>query len=232
METNYLEQKIKNAKSFLLSRLPTQVLELSWPVYTMHIDGEEYQNLYNRETSSEAALIEKLQKFLDGLPIQAPFFAKIAGITPKDVYRVNTVPFYDAKSIIETFKDSMRILDLVYFFWKTQTPIPIDIRPFEQLEPRYEFRVLVKEGKIMGISQYYFKEDFAYTQEECARFEESIRKLVPTITPYLEEKSYSLDVYLADPNKTKIIELNPYAESDPCLFRHKLQDGSFQVYSR
>lgn len=106
------------------------------------------------------------------------------------------------------------------------------LRPFIHIEKRNEFRVFIYDGEINGISQYFYNETFNYTEQELEDIERTITTFVQgVVIPNVPRSNLVCDVLVNTGGKlVKLIELNPYWMSDPCLFGAYSQlDGSFKI---
>lgn len=94
------------------------------------------------------------------------------------------------------------------------------LRQWFDINPALEFRVFLRDGKVLGVSQrdlnyYNFLEPLANDLKD------SIDEFVEDVfLPKFSEKSCVLDVYIPRPyNKLFLIDVNPFARStDPLMF--------------
>lgn len=157
------------------------------------------------------------------------FFIKTISRSPKDYLSDGGKPIaltsvYEA---IWAITSSMRCLDdgvLLYALDKFY----LVVRPYVDFKERDEWRVYVEDGKIVGISQYYYTTPFGYSQEELAATEKSIRDFMRDIVlPNVSIPSYVADIVFNP--KPLLLELNPFGLSDPCLFgSYNSLDGSMK----
>jgi hypothetical protein len=106
------------------------------------------------------------------------------------------------------------------------------IRPYIDFHPSEEWRILIEDGRIVGISQYYYDSDFGYSPNLIKNIEDKIRSFIyDTVKPNLQIESFVADV-VTNGDSIKLLELNPFGLSDPCLFiSYDNLDGSFR-YNR
>ncbi len=100
------------------------------------------------------------------------------------------------------------------------------VRPFIPFEAWQEWRVFVKDNKIVGISQYYYLSTFEkLTPIYVKQVQKSITDFIDTIViPNMAIPNYIADV-VVDGTDVKLLETNPWGLSDPCLF------GSYENFN-
>lgn len=77
----------------------------------------------------------------------------------------------------------------------------------EKIEKRYEFRIFVKNGRLVGVSQQWWNEVFNYTEDELRDIEYVFNNIV--LKDEVQYTDYIADVYV-DGRECKYIEINPY----------------------
>ena len=71
------------------------------------------------------------------------------------------------------------------------------IRPFADLERRYEWRVFVKDKKVIGISQQFYKETFSYNESYLNILEKDILYFMnETCIPNIPVDNFVADLYV------------------------------------
>lgn len=101
-------------------------------------------------------------------------------------------------------------------------PISLCIRDWQDFPPWSEFRMFIKNKKLVGISQYHWRRCYPEIHENI---DQIVRITRNTAIPLLESihlDSVVADIYIncSDSNKSwTLIELNPFLEyTDACLF--------------
>lgn len=177
----------------------------------------------------KSTFAEKLAEFdrlisptLDSIASSTGFFAKLTSRSPKDYtadFKNFTKPkaIYTPMQILDSLMNSERTFEDLCRF-KHLGECNLFIRTYQEFEAKHEWRVFVKDGKINGISQYYYGNDFGYSEELMLILESDIRTFInDKVTPEMRTKTYVVDV-IADGNTVTLLETNPYGLSDPCLF--------------
>lgn len=166
--------------------------------------------------------------------IGTPFFLKTITRSPKDYTeyglkgdaKMNTAEdcVYAISASMRTFDDLclLRYIDKCYLVFK----------PFIEIPKRNEWRVLINDGNIVGISQYFYMIQFNYSAEELVSIEYKIRQFISSIIPEIKTKSFVADVFFNTQGLPTLIELNPFGNSDPCLFiSYDKLDGTLKTLS-
>lgn len=158
-----------------------------------------------------------------GIYADEEIFVKLISRSPKD--SVSTDDYgkplpIKAHDILTAITGSMRCLeDLVLLLHLAESALVV--RPYIEFEAWREWRVFVDEGKIVGISQYYYFDHFPELTEEVVKTHvEKIRKIVEEIAiPNMELPSFVTDVVVMD-GWAMLLETNIFGLSDPCLFKN------------
>jgi len=154
-----------------------------------------------------------------------PFFAKLNSRSAKDACEG---PYYSFPHMIAAFRQSLRTFeDLCHFHYLDCCEIVF--RPWITIPKRDEWRMFVKDGELVGISQYHYFEVFEYekrTERVVGWACEHIMKIINRSMPI---KTYVCDVFITN-DFPVLIEINPWGLSDPCLFEsYQDFDGSFKI---
>jgi len=167
------------------------------------------------------------------------FFVKLISRSAKDSmyddnnygkpYALKTV-----EEMIHAFLSSIRIFEDMCLL-SYLGDCDLIIRPYINFKPENEFRIFIKNKKIVGISQYYYDNCFNNVIQHSEQYEKIIRDIIVNIAiPNFNLESYVVDVVVdEDLSGAKILEANPWGLSDPCLFeRYNNFDGGFKYVSK
>jgi hypothetical protein len=231
------ENFMKNHEGICFSDWNEELLSRTFQIETAHIpkevalkilriaDGSKY---VNDAVESAYPIIKPLVDRVS--PNGESFFIKLNTRSPKDV----CIKFDDITEAIcvlggasmRTFDDMciLRYLDNVH----------VIVRPWVEYDLSKEFRVLIKDSKIMGISQYFYNENYNRDLKQLYLIEKEIREFVDyIIIPNMKVKTFVADIITHDyPRFPKpiLLETNPYGLSDPCMFEsYDNLDGSFRA---
>lgn len=179
-------------------------------------------------------LNKKENQFFFGANRIKELFVKLESRSPKDYIqnwpKEDYKPLYNAQDIVNALLGSMRTFEDLVFLTKLKDEVILYIRPFADLERRYEWRVFVKDRKVIGISQQFYKETFSYNKKYLNEIKRSVTYFMDNICiPNIKVDNFVADLYVSGGTHYKvgidkkfldvsIIETNPYGLSDPCLF--------------
>lgn len=152
------------------------------------------------------------------------FFTKISSRSPKDYMTNSNVkpdPQHTGEEIVASLLNSMRTFDDLCHMSYLPQGCNLHIRKYEDFKPEHEWRVLVNlQTNTIAISQYYYAEDFIYGPEYLEFVKKSISNILPIIHHNVDEYRFVADFVInPDTKDVKLIELNPFGMSDPCLFK-------------
>lgn len=103
---------------------------------------------------------------------------------------------------------------------------------WDEINHRTETRCYIRDGRVIGISQYYVDLTGCYSEFDT---DELKIRMVEFCNQYTKENGHlttcSLDLTILPDGRIKLIESNSLKESDPCLFtREELELGSGSDY--
>lgn len=178
-------------------------------------------------------LNKKENQFFFGANRIKELFVKLESRSPKDYIqnwpKEDYKALHNAEEIVDALLGSMRTFEDLVFLTQLKDEVILYIRPFIDMERRYEWRVFVKDKKVIGISQQFYKDTFSYNETYIDILEENILYFMnETCIPNIPVDNFVADLYVYNyfylSNDAKfilfpyIIETNPYGLSDPCLF--------------
>lgn len=181
---------------------------------------DEFQEMY----------LDAMQHFHSGdlnQPFQKEMFIKLISRSPKDVLADfnnsgKPEPVTSSMQGLNAMLSSMRVIDDLAFLKYIPEKAFMVFRPYVDFEPYMEFRAFVKDGGVIGISQYYYNETFPELELEDTHINKAafrINKMIrEVLVPNIKKTSFVAD-FVLEYDGLKILELNPYGMSDPCLFR-------------
>ena len=218
------------------------LFKYSIPVKEVKIPTKMIKPCLENDKKSEHVLVNYLQRQLNKIINQfflnkkkvKGYFIKLESRSPKDFIqdwpKEGYKALYNAREIVDALLGSMRTFEDLVFLTQLKDEVILYVRPFANLERRYEWRVFVKDRKVIGISQQFYKETFSYNKKYLNEIKRSVTYFMDNICiPNIKVDSFVADLYVSGgthykPGITKrfldisIIETNPYGLSDPCLF--------------
>lgn len=213
------------------------------PIKEIKIPTEMVILCLGNDKKAEHILVNYLQRQLNKKENQFFFganrikelFVKLESRSPKDYIqnypREDYKALHNAEEIVDALLGSMRTFEDLVFLTKLKNEVILYIRPFVDLERRYEWRVFVKDKKVIGISQQFYKETFSYNEPYIDILEKNILYFMnETCIPNIPVDNFVADLYVHNYFYLSnigefilfpyIIETNPYGLSDPCLFEN------------
>lgn len=212
---------VANTFPFECVKVPKELTEQTIGM-TKRIDINYLVNGY------EPLLIPALEK----LGCSKNFFIKTVSRSPKDfLYKDDTSKPNSLSSVedaVMAISGSLRCFEdicMLYYIDKYY----LIVRPYIDFSPRDEWRVFVKDGEVIGITQYYYAANFEYTSLELSMIESNIKSFMHKIViPNVGTDTYVADIVLHE--TPTLLELNPYGLSDPCLYvDYKSFDGKIKA---
>ena len=147
-----------------------------------------------------------------------PVFVKLSSRSSKDY---SELEHKNIRSVVRALSNSMRIYEDLKGF-VCQSPIKVvAIREYKPIEKKSEFRCFSKDGKFVGMSQYFYKEDFGVMDhvEAAQEYAEKVHKKLVGTCGF---RDFIFDIGYVNTDGWKLIELNPFSsDTDPCLFDWK-----------
>lgn len=218
-----------------------ELLKHTFPFKSVKLDNELINLILNIADSRVSRLIDTdlyvkwIQTTKHLFEGHNEVFIKLNSRSPKD-YLLNENNFGKPMALdgcddaLDAILSSMRCFDDLCMF-KYLDNCHLIVRPYVTFHPMTEFRVFVKEKKIIGISQYYYDNDFGYSKSYKESAERIIREFIDNIvTPNMLKYTFVADVVVGNSAcDTTLIETNPFGLSDPCLFTYDTMDGSFKT---
>lgn len=218
-----------------------ELFSYSIPIKEIKIPSKMIILCLNSDKKAEHILVNYLQRQLNKKENQFFFganrikelFVKLESRSPKDYIqnypREDYKALHNAEGIVDALLGSIRTFEDLVFLTKLKNEVILYIRPFVNLYRNCEWRVFVKDKKVIGISQQFYKETFLYDEKYLKDVEEDITSFMKEICiPNINVSDFVVDLYvkkiIRNPNTGKlkylptIIETNPYGLSDPCLF--------------
>lgn len=166
------------------------------------------------------------------LDCQDRFFCKLISRSPKDFLGDECnhdmpTALTNPQELIRAITSSMRCFDDLVLLKHLPEYAAIVIRPFIEIRAQDEWRVFVRDYKIVGISQYHYQSQF--NDMRVGDIEQSIRIFVRDIlNPNMGISTYVADV-ITNGSSIILLETNPYGLSDPCLFvNYESLDGTMR----
>jgi hypothetical protein len=190
-------------------------------------------NLYSLEMGMEkppknaAKVLNDLKAVLSGV-ISARFpngaFVRLGSRSPKDSWDGIHKGFRcrHGQRVLKLLTDSERIHDdLLLAKHHNHLPVLV-LRKWIDIEDWQEFRVFIKDRRLVGISQYGYDDFYPQIPARLPEIEATIREEYETVINLLPANNMIADFVLFEKDgrlKATLLEINPFfIYTDPCLF--------------
>lgn len=187
-------------KNIELIKITNEMKEL----FTVHMYTGKNFDMKNSE------LCKLKQKIDDSLiKIKAEkYFIRLSGTSGKN--EVSVEPMYNSDEIINHLASVKQFMYREYS--KLYKDTYLIIMPWnDKIDPRYEFRIFVVNGKLTGISQQFWDELFQYSEEELEIFIQAFSNIKFLNFDGIKHKTFVGDVYVnMELRECKLIEMNPF----------------------
>jgi D123 len=178
--------------------------------------------------------------FLDTLDTVMAQFPE--GVMPRIGYcswkagSISNAPAMGARGVLQVMsRDDPRVGHAMVAHVVMAEPVMLHLRPWVKIEDWAEFRMFIRGGRVIGVSQYLHRDTYpAISQNETAILA-ALRAMAEALLPELHVDEVVADVFVEPQGKgfrATLIELNPFMPAtDPCLFNWASGgdfDGSFR----
>ena len=202
---------------------PTRFVPVSPEAAELIASGEAKENL---KLLPIAELIDRIDSELDYIPGNC--FASVDTCSPTDTMRYYTKrgATYSAKSTFVNLASSYKV-QLAASAGEVKN---ICLRPFRRMSLPREFRLFLRDGKLVAMSQYHLIRHFRRLEGVKAQYWEEAKKFVELIAPELPQEPLVMDIYFTASGKKLIIDFNPWGEpTDPLMLMNWDQDWSKEI---
>lgn len=104
------------------------------------------------------------------------------------------------------------------------------VRPFRRMDTIREFRLFIRDGRLLGISQMNLTRHFARLDGRRKEIAQKADKLVAEMHEIQPLEAVAIDVYLTSSGELLVVDFNPWgAPTDPLLLRSWDRDWSEPV---
>ena len=94
----------------------------------------------------------------------------------------------------------------------------ICVRPFRRMDVTREFRLFIRGGRLLAMSQYWLIRHFRRLVELRQTYWSKAEKFVNEIAPILEQRDCAMDIYFTGSGKILIVDINPWGPpTDPLM---------------
>lgn len=190
--------------------------ELLWNILDGKPDVKTVRRLADSLTSSITAFDPK------------GCFVRLSSRSPKDWYYPGIPCLTTGDEIIDALVNSMRIVDDLMEYKYADIPCYLLLREYHQIPAEQEFRCFIREGQIVGVSQYEYRTFFPGLVRDRQAVAARCIAFLESILPKIHLQTVVIDLWLRE--EPLVIEINPYGLSDPCLLSYDEMETSTGLF--
>lgn len=117
--------------------------------------------------------------------------------------------------------DDPRIANGLAVALTSAEPVLLHLRAWHDIPPWAEFRVFYQQKRVIGVSQYFWREEFPEIAAQESQIRAAIRLGLQQIWPHLRREDGVLDLALLPQEDLRpvLLDMGPFTpQSDPCLY--------------
>ena len=207
--------------ALLEKSIPTKMIKMTLEEATLLTDIQDGKVKFGKDNIPDG--LRRLWNEIDMLLKEFPngAFIRLGSRSPKDSYTAEKLNYCwkDTFNVLESLLESTRIFEDLCRAERLKYEPTLIMREWMSFEKWQEFRCFIKDGELVGISQYYYhNEVFEEIKSNEKDIIKSIKDKVEETKPFLPTPSVVFDVIYNKEN-TIFLEINPFGKyTDPCLF--------------
>ena len=199
-----------------LNKRPPEWCALSFPTTLIQLSLREIDALTAEQEDRKSELAPLRARLTDAFA-RRPHFVRLNTRSPKDVTFPDLPITPSADEALRWIRESKRTRPDLIALKKQGLDAFIALREPIDIKEAYEFRAFVRNGDLIGISQYYkmpFPEMERHALDQTAFFSDVSEYCRTQIAPYAGQTSYVIDLYCPGFKPELLIEVNPYEGAD------------------
>ena len=199
---------VKNYDFFRMQDWYPKLSSNSFPAVFLTLKDAEIAALAAGETSGAvvAALIPRLKLALR--TFSGSRFVSVDSAAPTDTER-----FLKKRGAVSSAESAWAVLaesSKVRNAAAAGTVSCICVRPFRRMDVTREYRLFIREGKLLAMSQYWLIRHFRRLVKLKDAYWSKAEKFVNEIAPILEMRDCAMDIYFTASGKILIVDVNPW----------------------
>lgn len=197
-----------------IDRWPEHLHALSFKTIMVPVDHELMRGLWDHDPMPSA---NKLAAVLDEHMGWNTYFVRLNSRSPKDSAYPGLPITCAGKQAVDWIMASERCLDDATRLSGARAPVFICLREAIRMVPEWEFRCFAKDGKVLGVTRYFYDQP---EPDDCPAPEVVMANARKFYDEHLaaDFPAIVFDLYAPGTSQERLIEINPYGQSDPCLF--------------
>lgn len=208
---------MSETKNFPMSQWYPKLSHVSFPTLFLVLTGDELQAMRNKETDSRIVqgLLSRLEYCMQSFPGNR--FVSVDTVSPTDTER-----FENKRGAVHSAESAWKYLlqsEKVSAALERGEVTSLCVRPFRNMQMAREFRLFVKDGILVGMSQYYLVRHFRRLAGRVEKYWEDAQKFVEQIRNDLPSQTLCVDIYFKSSGEIWIVDLNQWGgTTDPLMY--------------
>ena len=196
-------------------------------IWAARAAGQATQDGFSDGFSEELASV--LQDYPDGAHLKLDLCSlKQNGSVPRIRSAQEAFSLFD--------RPNMRVAAALGTMLRAERDVHLALQPWQDIPRWCEFRIFVRDGRVVGVSQYHHKQAYPEIRTHLFDIQTALADFCQKLLPSLHMPHVALDVFLKRQPEggfsVVLIELNPFVQrTDPCLFSWQ-QGGDFDGHLR
>lgn len=177
--------------------------------------------------------LKDIESALEKNPLVAPRIGFCSWKSP----RIPVLASYKSRGVLYTIcSENERVARAIAAHLSSEIALFLHLRKWRDIPPWSEFRVFIRDRRVIGISQYHHQSGFPEISANERAIKTSLSDFCRDLLDALHMDTVVADVFVErqenDRFRTMLIELNPFIQrTDPCLYTWKNGgdfDGGFR----
>lgn len=206
----------ERAAHTFIDNWPDDVRALSMPTILVPLDPDLLIKVFD-DTPDRMPATKLIAGLIDdAMGWDQQWFVRLNSRSPKDATAPGFPITCSGKQAVWWLASSERALDDTCMLRGARKPLYVCLREWRHMWPDGEFRCFAKDGRLRGVSRYFYDRAPAFTVSDERLWEAAERFYQTHLSRHYPDIVFDLhDPLSAEP---LLIEINPYGLSDPCCF--------------
>jgi len=208
----------ENPNPFKASNWYGFLAEHTFPASFVKLSPAEAEALANGKMEGDAPkrAMDRLRGPMDSFPGNSFVFVDTAAPTDTERFEGKRGAVYSPRSAWRYLCESEKVRSAV----ESGDSDHICVRPFRRMSQPREFRLFIRDGELLAMSQYWLVRHFRRLEGRRERYWSMAREFVEGVSWQLPVPTLVMDIYFTARNEVLIVDLNPWGPpTDPLLIR-------------
>jgi len=209
---------------FAISHWYAALGDCTFPTVFVRLSGAEIEALLGADPNADAARksMARLDLAIQSLPGASFVGADVCAPTDSPQYR-HGHGLRSGRAAWELLAASPQVREA----FRAQATQRFTVRPFRRMERTREFRMFIRQRRLVAMSQYHLDGYAARLHVRQAEIWSLAQAFAAEVTPWLPAENLVIDVYLTSDRRLLVVDLNPWGDpTNPLLLRGWDRDWS------